>query len=299
MTAQLKTVRELIRISSQYLTEKGIESARLGAELLLADVLGVSRLELYVQHDRPVAGEELDRYRDYIRRRGTGEPLQTLIGTVEFYSRPFKVQAGVFIPRPETERLVAATVELLTPPDRRYVAPLAVEIGCGSGVVAVSLAAEVPQLEIYATDTNPQAVALSEHNARLRGVAGRTHFLTGSRFDPLPDKLRGQVDLLVSNPPYIRRGEIASLAVEVAHHDPHEALDGGEDGLDVYRALASAMDRWLRPGAWVALEIGHHQADAVASILAASGAERITTHQDYNGHDRVVTAQIDRAESGD
>jgi len=286
----MKTVRELIRITGDYLEDKGIESARLNAERLLSDVLGLSRIELYLQHDRPVLGEELDRYRDHVRRRAAGEPLQTLIGTTEFYSRTFKVEPGVFIPRPETERLVEVAAELLTPADRRLIAPLAVEIGCGTGVVGVSLAVEVPQLELYGTDINPAAVALSEHNARLQGVAARTHFLTGNRFDPLPEQLRGQVDLLVSNPPYIRHAELDDLPAEV-QRDPREALDGGDDGLKYYRALAAQIERWLRPDGWIVVEIGADQDEAVTEILRASGGRDVTVTKDYNDLPRVVAAR--------
>jgi len=298
MTANLRTVRELIRITAAYLEEKGVESARLNAERLLADVLGLSRIELYMQHDRPVAGQELENYRELVRRRAQGEPLQTLIGTIEFYSRTFKVEAGVFIPRPETERLVEIATTLLAPPDHRLIAPRAVEIGCGTGVVACSLAAELPRLEIWASDISAPAVELSRHNAQLLGLAGRAHFHAGSRFEPLPRHLRGTVDLLVSNPPYVRRDEIEGLAVEVAEHDPRAALDGGPDGLDFYRHLAREMGDWLRPGAGIALEIGIQQDEAVPEILAGAGARNIEVHEDYTHRPRVVTARLGEANDG-
>jgi release factor glutamine methyltransferase len=291
MTAQLRTVRELIRATAAYFAEKGVESARLNAERLLADVLDVSRMELYLQHDRPVVGEELDRYRDLVRRRGRGEPLQTLIGATEFYSRPFKVEAGVFIPRPETERLVEIASAMLSPPEFRLIAPTAVEIGCGSGVIACSLAAELPRLEIWATDIDPQAVDLTRRNAQRLGVAGRVHPLVGDRFAPLPQHLRGGVDLVVSNPPYVCSDEIDQLAVEVAEHDPRAALDGGPDGLDFHRALAGELDTWLRPGGALALEIGADQAETVPELLAREGALGITVVEDYASRPRVVTAR--------
>jgi release factor glutamine methyltransferase len=292
MNAELKTVRQLIRITTDYFAEKGVESARLNAERLLADVLGLSRLEIYFQHDRPVVGEELELYREYVRRRAAGEPLQTLLGETEFYSRPFKVEPGVFIPRPETERLVEVTIGRLAPPDRRLLAPVAVEVGCGAGVIAVTLAIEIPQLEVYATDADAQAVTLANHNAHRHGVAARVHGLVGNRMDPVPHRLEGKIDLLVSNPPYIRRAEIDTLPVEVARHDPRSALDGGEDGLDFYRALAAGGVRWLRPGGWLTLEIGADQAQEVSDILARSGAEDIEATADYSGHPRVISARF-------
>ncbi len=295
MPTDFNTVRELIQITSAYLEKKGIESARLNAERLLSHVLGLSRIELYLQHDRPVLGEELDQYRECVRRRSTGEPLQTLIGTTEFYSRNFRVDTGVFIPRPETERLVEIATGLLTPTDRRLIAPVVIEIGCGAGVIAVSLAVEIPQLEVWGTDINPAAITVSEHNARLQGVGARTHFLQGDRFSPLPDSLRGHADLLVSNPPYIRQAELATLPAEV-QRDPAAALDGGEDGLIFYRALAAKMALWLRPGGWIALEIGADQDEDVAEILRASGGWDINLTRDYNDLPRVVTARCPLAD---
>ena len=286
-----KTIRELIQVTSEYLDGKGVESAKLNAERLLADVLGLSRIELFFQHDRPVLGAELDNFRDLVRRRANGEPLQQILGETEFYSRVFKVEPGVFIPRPETERLVEEAVALLAPPDRRLLAPVAVEIGCGTGIIGVSLALDVPRLTVYATDVNPAAVQLTKHNAHTLGAGPRVHVLPGNRFDPLPAHLKGQVDLVVSNPPYIREADIPGLAVEVSEHDPVDALDGGKDGLVFYRALAAGLGAWLRPGGHVAVEIGDDQGQDVEDIFSASGLEDIRVIRDYADRDRVVTAR--------
>lgn len=298
-SAANRTVRELLELTGGYLDQKGVTSARLNAERLLADVLGLTRLELFCQHDRPVLGPELARYRELVRRRAGGEPLQQILGETEFWSRPFKVEPGVFIPRPETERLVETCLRRLEPLRRADRAPVAIELGCGSGVIAVTLALELPRLQVYASDVNPRAVALTLRNARALGAGARVHAEVGARFDPLPGHLRGQVDLLVSNPPYIRSEELAGLPVEVRDHDPHTALDGGPDGLRFYQAIASAMGEWLRPGGWVALEIGADQGAAVSDILAASGAAEVAVGQDYAGHDRVVTARVGKAEGTD
>ncbi len=287
-----KTVRELILATAGYFEGKGIDSARMEAERLLADVLGLARIELYFQFDRPVLGGELDRYRELVRRRAAGEPLQTILGETEFHSRVFKVAPGVFIPRPETERLVEIAVELINPPDRRLLAPVAVEIGCGTGVIGICLALEIPRLVVEAVDIDPAAVELTRHNAHKLGVEARVHVHQGSRFDPLPRHLRGKVDLLVSNPPYIPSDDIAGLQTEVKDHDPLAALDGGRDGLDFYRALAHAQGQWVRPGGWIALEIGADQGEAVTEILTASGAVQVEVQQDYAGRDRIVTARM-------
>jgi len=291
MTADIKTVRALLRVTADYLQGKGVESARLNAERLLADVLGLSRIELFMQHDRPVLGAELERYRDLVRRRAAGEPLQHILGETEFYSRTFKVEPGVFVPRPETERLVEIALGVLAPGDRNLLEPVALEIGCGTGVIAISLALELPRLAVWATDIASAAVTLARNNAHRHGVETRVTVLEGSRFDPLPSHLRADVDLLVSNPPYIRSVEIPKLQREVAGHDPRAALDGGEDGLVFYRALASGMIPWLRPGGHVVLEIGADQGQAVPAILAASGLVELSVHRDYAGRDRVVTGR--------
>ena len=291
-----KTVRDLIQVTSEYLEGKGVESARLNTERLLADVLGLSRMELFFQHDRPVLGQELDRFREVVRRRAAGEPLQKILGLTEFYSHPFQVAPGVFIPRPETERLVEESVSLVAPSDHRLLAPVALEIGCGSGIIGICLALEVPRLTVYASDINPLAIDLAGRNAHLLGVDARVTFLPGSRFDPFPRHLKEEVDLIISNPPYIRRDEIAKLSTEVADHDPHEALDGGPDGLVFYRALASEMATWLRPGGHVAVEIGDDQGPEVRDIFAASGGQQIRIIKDYSERDRVVIARL--GESG-
>ncbi len=291
MTAELRTVRELIQITSRYFADKGIASPRLNAERLLGDILSLPRIELYLQHDRPVTGDELQKYRQYVKRRATGEPLQTIIGITEFYSRSFKVEPGVFIPRPETEVLVEQCVQLLTPRGRRMISPQALEIGCGCGVIGITLAAELPELLVTATDVNAAAVRLSTQNARRLGVAPRVTFLAGDGFAPLPAVLKGKVDLLVSNPPYIRREEIAGLPPEVSQHDPREALDGGSDGLNHYRALAAGLSTWLSPGGGVAVEIGFDQGAAVKAILARGGCQDIVVVRDYNDLPRVVTAR--------
>jgi release factor glutamine methyltransferase len=294
-----RTVRELLELTAGYLDQKGVASARLNAERLLADVLGLTRLELFCQHDRPVLGAEVARYRELVRRRAGGEPLQQILGETEFYGRPFKMEPGVFIPRPETERLVEACLKLLEPLRRGDRTPSALEIGCGSGAIGVSLACELPRLQVHASDVNPAAVALTLRNARALGAGARVHAGEGSRFDPLPASLRGTVDLLVSNPPYVRSGDIAGLSVEVRDHDPAAALDGGPDGLKFYRAIASAMRDWLRPGGHVAVEIGDDQGADVGAILAASGAADVTVTKDYAGRDRVVTARVGEAEAAD
>ena len=291
MTEGLKTVRELIKVTADWFTQHGVESPRLNAERLLGDVLSLTRLELYLHHDRPLTGDETARYRDLVKRRGAGEPLQTLIGQTEFYSRAFKVEAGVFIPRPETELLVERCVALMTSDTSSLLNPTALEIGCGSGVIGVSLAAEMPRLRVWTSDVNPAAVALTAVNARRLGVGARVEPLAGPLYRPFPVQLRGQVHLLVSNPPYIPSDVVPTLDREVVDHDPHDALDGGPDGLDVYRTIAAGAGAWLTPWGLVAFEIGYDQGVSVPEILTNAGFVDIEVRNDLNGHPRVVTGR--------
>ncbi len=291
MTEALRTVRELIAATHEWFASRGLESPRLNAERLLGEVLGLTRLELYLHHDRPLTSAETDRYRELVKRRAAGEPLQTLIGQTEFFSRTFRVEPGVFIPRPETELLVERCTDLLTGGTSSLLQPVALEVGCGTGIIGVSLASEITRLRVWASDVNPAAVELTNVNARRLGVAARVEALEGPLFRPFPAHLRGAVHLLVSNPPYIPSDVVPTLDREVSEHDPHEALDGGPDGLDVYRALAAGAGAWLAPGGWIALEIGHDQGESVPALLVEAGFEDVEMRPDYNDLPRTVTAR--------
>lgn len=293
MAGSLKTVRELIQVTADYLAGKGVESARLNAERLLGDVLGLARIDLYLNHDRPLTPDEIDRYRALVKRRAAGTPLQTLIGETEFYGRPFKVAEGVFIPRPETERLIETCVTCFTGGTSSLIAPLALEVGCGTGIIACTLAAEIPRLQVKATDVNPRAVALARTNARRLGVTARVEVYEGPLLDPVPADLKGRAHLLVSNPPYIRSGDLAGLSREVREHDPVEALDGGPDGLRLYHELARRAGDWLAPGGRLAVEIGADQGEQVPAIFAAAGLVDIEVTKDYARLPRVVCARVD------
>jgi len=293
MAEPLKTVRELIQVTADYLAGKDVDSARLNAERLLGEVLGLARIDLYINHDRPLTPDELDRYRELVKRRAAGEPLQALLGETEFYGRSFKMAEGVFIPRPETERLVEACVTRMTGGTSSLLSPLALEMGCGSGIIACTLASEIPRLQVKATDVNLRAVELSRINAKRLGVSARVEILEGALLDPVPADLRGRANLLVSNPPYIRSGDMPGLPREVREHDPAEALDGGPDGLRFYHEIAQRAVEWLAPGGLVAVEIGFDQPDQVSAIFAASGLGEITVEADYSKQPRVVLARVD------
>jgi len=294
--AGLKSVRELINVTAEWFEEKGVDAPRVCAERLLSECIGLSRLELYINSDRLISTQELDSFRELVRRRAAGEPLQHLLGETEFFSKPFKVQPNVLIPRPETELLVEECIKCLTDSNSSIVAPKAVELGVGSGIISVSIAAEIPRLEVHGTDISEDAIKLSEVNARLNGVSGRVSFYLGDLYEPLPDRLIGNIDLLISNPPYIKSNEIEGLATEVAVHDPHLALDGGKDGLEFYHKIAMGAKKWLNDHGKLILEIGSEQGKDVCKILEASGFRNASVKKDYNGMDRIILADIEKGE---
>ena len=275
--------------AADFLGAAGVENARFDAECLLGHVLGLSRLDLYLQYERELSAEERAHFRDLLKRRREREPLQFILGDVEFLDLSFTVRPGVFIPRPETEFFVEQVLARLAtefPPGKH---PLrALELGVGSGVIAVSLAAKRPDLQIWTSDCSEAALALAAENARRHEVAARVDF---QRTEGLPADNGGPARLIISNPPYVRLDEKAALAPEVADHDPPEALYGGEDGLDFYRLLADQAPSRLEAGGLLAVEIGAEQGAAVKALFAAAELERIEVLQDYAKRDRVVIAR--------
>jgi len=271
-------VMEVVPPSTEYLASAGVDNPRLDAELLLAHVLECSRLDLYLRFDRPLSDAQRSSYRALLKRRRDREPLQLIIGETEFYGFPLAMRPGVFIPRQETEVLVEKTLAALPPGPIR-----GLELGTGSGAIAIALARERDDLILCAGDLSPTAIELASENASLNGVADRLDFVEAIG---LPE---GEgVDLVISNPPYVRLGEEEALPPEVANHDPREALFAGEDGLNVYRLLAAQAPERLRPGGLLALEIGETQGVAVKTLLAEAGFESLSLHSDLAGRDRVV-----------
>lgn len=291
--AQLRRPLELVKLSAEYLAERGVPAPRLEAELLLAHVLRLSRLRLYLEFERPVVPDEVDRYRQLIRQRGRRIPLQILTGQAHLLDLELEVRPGVFIPRPETETLIELAGGLFpeaTPPDRF------VEVGVGTGGVGIALLRRWPAASGVGYDVNPAAIALAAANAARHGVEQRLRLVEG---DPLaaaaPGRARSasaEVDLVVSNPPYVRTAEIATLAPEVRDHDPHAALDGGADGLAVIRRLIEFASRTLRPGGWLAFEHGDDQGEACAALLAERGFRAVAVHPDLAGRPRVAVGQL-------
>lgn len=253
------------------------ETPRLEAEVLLAHVTGLTRTALLAHPERLLTADEHTRYQDLLARRRADVPLPYLTGKVEFFGLEFIVTPEVLIPRPETETLVDRALEK---------APrTVVDVGTGSGCVAVALAVRLPRARIYATDLSRAALGVAATNARRHGVADRIHFLQADLASPL----RGPVDLVVSNPPYVAEEEWASLPESVREHEPRLALDGGPGGLRVIRRLLADAARLLRPGGALLMEIGAGQGLSVAALAqAAFPTAYIRIHPDLAGQDRIL-----------
>ncbi|HHY36301.1 MAG TPA: peptide chain release factor N(5)-glutamine methyltransferase, partial [Firmicutes bacterium] len=265
------TRREALRAGTGFLKASRLaDNPRLDAEVLLRYLLGISRTELYRDLDEDLPALVLSRYRELLARRAAGEPLQYLTGEREFMGLDFRVTPAVLIPRPETEIVVETALELarqeLSPAKDK---PLTlVDLGTGSGAIAVSLARFLPGARVYGVDISGAALAVAWENARRHGVADRITLCCGDFLTPLAAVgLFSRVDLLVSNPPYIPRGDLDNLPREVRVFEPRRALDGGEDGLEFYRRLAAGAPAFLRPGGWLVLEVGQGQAAAVRGLL--------------------------------
>jgi release factor glutamine methyltransferase len=260
------------------------ERARPDAETLLLHVLGKNKAWLMTHADEQLASDQATRYGELLERRYRGEPIQYITGEAEFYGLPFRVTPDVLIPRPETEHLVEKVLELAA----HFEQPRIVDVGAGSGAIAVALAHHLPQAHITATDLSAPALDLARQNAERNGVTGRLRFLLGDMLAPVAEE---QFEIVVSNPPYVPASDCDTLSVEVREYEPALALFAGDDGLDVYRRLIPATFAALVPGGFVALEIGFGQSPAVRTLLAASGFGQIEFVPDLKGIPRVACAQ--------
>ncbi len=290
------TRREALKLGKETLKTA---NARRDAEVLLMHLLRESRAELYRNMDKEVPALLLSRYRELLARRLKGHPIQYLTGYREFMGLDFMVTKDVLIPRPETEILVELAMDLIQnkikAADKKNDIPLitAVDLGTGCGVIAISLAKFLAGIMIYALDVSRAALAVARENARLQGVSDRITFLGGDFLTPLNAKSNyAGIDFLLSNPPYIPSEELAKLSPQVRNFEPHQALDGGGDGLDFYRRIASEAPSYLRPGGWLVVEIGQGQMATVEEILEGSGI--FTSFQvapDLAGIPRVIAAK--------
>ena len=254
----------------------GIETAALDARVLLQHCLKLDHASLIAQSDLDV---EADAFHAAIARRAAREPVSRMTGEREFYGRSFRLSPAVLDPRPDTETLVAAALDL---PWQRLL-----DLGVGSGALAVTLLAERASATGVATDVSGAALAVAAANARRHGVESRLAFTEGAWFAPVT----GRFDLVVSNPPYIRHGDLAALQPEVSAHDPALALDGGADGLDAYRSIAASLEACLEPQGHAVLEIGAGQAAEVSAIFAEAGFSTLVRHFDLGGHIRCLVLE--------
>jgi release factor glutamine methyltransferase len=258
------------------------ERARRDAELLLMHLLKRSRAWLIAHNDELLADELSVSYTELLERRRKGEPIQYITGETEFYGLPFLVTPDVLIPRPETEHLVEKVIEMAS----NFVAPRIVDVGTGSGAIAVALAHRLPHASITATDISSRALALAEENAKRNGVAVR--FLLGDLLAPVEGE---RFEIIVSNPPYVAMADRDSLDVEVREYEPALALFAGEDGLEIYHRLIPAAFDALTPGGFVVLEIGYGQSTAIADLLTSAGFECVEFVPDLQGISRVACAR--------
>ncbi len=287
------TVGRLLTWTTDYLQRQGASSARLDAEVLLAEALGCQRIQLYTAFHESVSEAARSVFRGLVRRRAAGEPVAYLVGHREFYSLAFEVTPDVLIPRPETEHLVVESLELLkerpgSPP------PQVLEVGTGSGAIAVAVARHAPACRVTAVDISASALAVARRNARRHQVADRIEFLQSDLLAALPAE--PAFDLLVSNPPYVSGPEWDQLAREVREHEPEQALVGGPTGTEVIRRLVEQADSRLAPGGWLLLEISPMILPAVRGILeehAVYRNRRIV--KDLAGLPRVLVAQVSPA----
>lgn len=285
------SVFSLLNKSADYLKTRGSSTPRLDAELLLAEVLGTSRVDLYINFEQPLRRAEIDRYRELVKRRAKGEPAAYILGRAGFRNLTLKVSPRVLIPRPETEQVVDVALKLLK--GREWKRPPAVlDLGTGSGAIAISIAAEFPDAEVTATDADADALSLAEANALAAGVAARVSFAVSDLFEALDPV--ATFDLIICNPPYIADEEWDSLPPDVRDYEPEAALRGGPGGLDYYRRLAPEAHQFLKPRGLLVLEIGHTQGPAVTELLEEAGRfESIEVLKDYAGRNRVVVAHRD------
>lgn len=286
------SARALLRAAAQRLAAAGVESAELDAGLLLEHATGLARLRRMALGDEGVAADAARRFEDAVTRRAARVPLQHIVGTTSFLGLELEVDGRVLVPRPETEQLVVQASACIA----GQAAPRILDLGTGSGCIALALARMHPGAEVVAMDVSEAALEVAQINARRNGLEGRVRWCHGDAFgsEGWVAAEMGWFDLVVSNPPYIPSGEIEALEPEVRGHDPRLALDGGADGLGPYRSLAAHAWKGLAAGGWLALEFGDGQGEALLSLLGGGPWEDARLGKDLSGRDRVLIVRASR-----
>lgn len=285
-------IKDLLKVTADYLKEKEVDSPRLTAEILLSHQLNTDRVNLYMNFDKPLTEKELSGYRSLIKRRLQHEPVQYITGSQEFWSLDFMVDPQVIIPRPESELLVEQAVKRIganfTPQNQ---SPKILDLGTGSGALAISVAKEVPQARIWATDLSAAALSLARRNAERHGVSDRIEFIPGDLWEPMIN-LDVTFDMILSNPPYVASEEYDNLPPEVRDYEPRLALDGHEGGMYFIEKIIRGGLDYLSPGGWLIMEMSPDQTEkALLLIEQINGYGEKTRIKDYSHTYRVVMAQ--------
>jgi len=302
LAMQSWTIQKLLNWIIGYLTDKGIDSPRLSAEMLLSHVVGLKRIELYTQFDKPVAKQQLDDLHNLTERAGQHEPIAYLTGKIEFYCLEFQVSPDCMIPRPETELLAERAIEFLRSRTNKQ---LVCDLCTGCGCIAIAIAQNHPDANIIATDISDSALAIAAKNIEKHQLKDRIKLLCGDLFDPLVPQLdveklvldsdRG-FDLIVCNPPYVSAPEFEKLDRNIKDYEPKLALFAGVDGLDVYRRIIEKADPFLKPDAALMLEVGYRQGQAVRELLEKANCfAEITIEKDHHNNDRIAIAKKRKA----
>ncbi|WP_438482495.1 peptide chain release factor N(5)-glutamine methyltransferase [Oleiharenicola lentus] len=279
------TLLEIIKRTTEFFDKRGVESARLNAELLVGHALGLKRMQLYIQFERPLTEAELEKIRPLVKRRGSREPLQYILGETEFAGLKLKVDRRALIPRPETELLVELISQKLPAPPATIL-----DLGTGSGAIALALAKQYPEAAVTAVDKSEDALALAKENAELAGFTARVNFLVSDWFSAVPASERFQ--LIVSNPPYLSDDETLATQPEVKDFEPHAALSAGKNSAaDLEKIIREAKPR-LSEGGLLACETGLAQHAQLKELAEASGYARIESLRDLTGRDRYLFAFI-------
>ena len=282
-TEDVWSIKRVLTWAAEDLKRRGNDGGRLDVELLLGRVLGLDRIGLIMQSERPLTPAELNAFRELFKRRRLGEPVAYLLGEREFYGISLRVDARVLIPRPDSELLVEVALKRTR---ERSMRGDALDLCTGSGCVAIAFARQRPTWSVTASDISPDALALARANAHRTGAVRNLRLLEGSLFTPIAEQ---RFDLVTANPPYIATGDIATLPVDVRDFEPRLALDGGADGLDLVREIAAQGPQHLTPGGVLAMEIGADQGAAAVAILERSGYRDVELARDLGARDRVVS----------
>ncbi len=281
-------VLEALQLSTEFLEKKGIESARTNAELLLAEIIGCNRLGLYLAFERPLNEEEKKTYREYIARRGKFEPLQYIIGNVEFFGLKFNVNEKVLIPRQETEILVEKILELVDKENHLSI----LDIGSGSGNISIALAKNIDSCSVTGLDISEDAVTVAADNCKLNDVESKVKFLVQDVFKLKNDSVQNKFDVIVSNPPYVAEKEYATLQEEIVKYEPKIAVTDFSDGFNFYKEIIRKSEDLLNSGGFLFFEAALGQSEKIAGLMNDANFTNVNVVKDYSNIDRIIYGQL-------